>query len=415
LDTGLEDGRTKAPRVGAWYRLGARPSNRVVRYADAVLEVELPYGRTPYRLRLDGEAVIAAARGPDGPAPEVGLVLETALGAPIASQPLDQRVRRGDRVTLVVSDATRDEPRRELVAALRERLVDVELTLAVATGTHGPCPIERLGIPPTLLRDARIVMHDGHCDDDLVVVGTTRSGTPVRLHRCAVEADLIVATGAIRPHYFAGFGAGIKAVFPGLGGAREIRINHRLKTAPGARAGVVDGNPCREDLEEAVAMLPPIFLLNTVCDPDEAVRDAVAGDVVLAFRAGAARARPWFAADAPRTRWIVVSDALPVTGSLYQASKLVAAVAPLLEDGGTIVVVAECPEGIGPVDVVNAAIYEIGLRPRLPPRHEIVLVSSLTQDTVRPSYARWAASAEDVLAGARGPIVVAPRAGHLIL
>jgi nickel-dependent lactate racemase len=350
-----------------------------------------------------------------GPPPEITALLDGALASPIASRRLEELVRPGDRVTLVVSDATRDEPRAAFLAAVRARLGPVRLTVAVATGTHGPCAVERLGIPPSLLAGAQLVMHDGHRDDDLVVAGTTRRGTPVRLHRCAVDADLIVATGAIRPHYFAGFGAGIKAVFPGLGGAREIRINHLLKQAREARAGVVVGNPCREDLEEAVVMLPPIFLLDFVCDPDERPRAAVAGDVLAAFRAGAELARPRVTADAPRTRTIVVSDALPVTGSLYQASKLVAAVAPLLEDDGTIIVVAECPEGIGPIDTVNQAIYEIGLRPRLPARHRIVLVSSLDAATVAPSYAQWAARAEDVLAGAPGPIVVAPRAGHLIL
>lgn len=383
------------------------------------MHLELPYGRAPYRLRTDmlgGPVVVVAARGPGGPAPAVGPLLERALDAPIASPRLEDLARPGDAVTVVVSDASRAEPRGALLAAVRARLPEVRLTVAVASGTHAPGPVEALGIPPSLLAGAEVIVHDGNRDDGLVGVGTTSRGTPVRLHRCAVEADLVVATGAIRPHYFAGFGAGVKAIFPGLGGAREIRLNHRLKLEPGARAGVVDGNPCRADLEEAAAMLAArLFLLDTICDPDDEHRDAVAGHVIEAFRAGAERARPWFAAVAPRARWIVVSDRLPVTASLYQASKLVAAVAPLAEDDATIVVVAECGDGIGPVDVVNQAIYEIGLRPRLPARHRIVLVSSLSAEGVAPSYATWAPSVEAALAGASGPVVVAPRAAHLIL
>lgn len=384
-------------------------------YPRSVVDIELPYGRSPYRLRIDGDVVVVAARGPGGPVPAVAGLLERALDAPIASRPLEALARAGDRVTVVVSDTTRDEPRAELLAATLARLPAVRLTVAVATGTHGPCDPAGLGVPASLLAGATVVMHDGHRDADLVEVGTTGRGTVVRLHRCAVEADLVVATGAIRPHYFAGFGAGIKAIFPGLGGATEIRVNHRLKQAPGARAGVVVGNPCRDDLEEVAAMLAArLFVLDTVCDPDDVARDAVAGHIITAFRAGAERARPWFEAKAPRTRWVVASDALPVTGSLYQASKIVAAVAPLLEDDGTIVLVAECPEGIGDVDVVNRAIYEIGLAPRLPPRHRVVLVSSLGADQVAPTYARWAARVEDVLGEATGPIVVAPRASRMI-
>ena len=381
--------------------------------------IELPYGRAPYRLRVDGlggAVVVAEARGPAGPAPAPDALLARAMDAPIGSDRLEARVRAGDAVTVVVSDAARAEPRGALLGAVRARLPEVRLTVAVASGTHAPGPIEALGIAPSLLAGARVVVHDGRRDEDLVPVGTTARGTPVRLHRCAVEADLVVATGAIRPHYFAGFGAGIKAIFPGLGGEPEIRVNHRLKLEPGARAGVVDGNPCREDLEEVAGMLAARpFVLDTVCDPDDVARDAVAGDVVAAFREGAARARPWFACRAPRARWLVVSDRLPVTASLYQASKLVAAVAPLAEEDATIVVAAECGDGIGPVEVVNEAIYAIGLRPRLPARHRVVLVSSLAPEVVAPSYADWAPSVEEALAGATGPIVIAPRAAHLIL
>ncbi len=384
-------------------------------YPRSVAEIELPYGRRPYRLRIEGEIVVVAARGPSGPVPTVAELLDRALAAPIASPPLEQLARPGDRVTVVVSDATRDEPRAELLAATLARLPSVRLTVAVATGTHGPCDPAALGLPAALVGGAAIVMHDGHSDRDLVEVGTTVRGTPVRLHRCAVEADLVVATGAIRPHYFAGFGAGIKAIFPGLGGAREIRINHQLKQAAGARAGVVVGNPCRDDLEEVATMLPArLFVLGTVCDPDDVARAAIAGDIIAAFRVGCDRARAWFEAHAPRTRWVVASDALPVTATLYQASKIVAAVAPLLDDDGTIVVVAECADGIGGLDVVNRAIYQLGLAPRLPPRHRVVLVSSLGADQVAPTYARWAARAEDVLADATGPIVVAPRASRMI-
>jgi nickel-dependent lactate racemase len=378
--------------------------------------VDLPYGRRPYRLELGARrATVVEAPALPPPRTPVDQLLAEALEAPIASAPIEARVRRGDRVTLVVSDATRSEPRAEMVAAVRARLPEVALTLAIATGTHGRCGVAALGIPPALLAGAAIVDHDGHAPRDLVLAGTTPRGTPVRVHRCAIEADLVVATGCIRPHYFAGWGAGIKAVFPGLGGATEVRLNHRLKQEPGARAGVVDGNPCRTDLEAAAPMLAPIFLVNAVAGPDGAFRDAVAGDVLAAFRAGAARARPWFTATAPRAPVVVASDALPVTASLYQSAKIVAAVAPLVEPGGLVVLVAECADGTGPLDTVNRAIYEIGLRPRLPTSHEIALVSSLSAAEVAPTFARFTARAEDAIAARAGDLVVIPRASQLLL
>ena len=380
--------------------------------------IELPYGRAPYPLELARDAIVVHPPALSAVSRGVDELIELALAAPIGTRRLDALVRAGDRVTVIVSDHTRAEPRAAFLAALRSQLPSVRLTVAIATGTHGPCGpgrFDSLGIPAALLEGATIVDHDGHRDDDLVSVGTTRRGTPVRLHRCAVEADLVVATGCLRPHYFAGFGAGIKAIFPGLGAAREIRINHRLKGEPGARAGVVDGNPCREDLEEVADLLGPIFLLNGVCGPDGLVRDAVAGDVRLAFREGARRATPWFQVRAPRAAAVVASDVLPVTASLYQASKIVAAVAPLVAPGGSIVLVAECPDGIGGVDVVNRAIYEIGLAPRLPEGTLVHLVSALDASVVAPSYARWAARVEDVLRDSGGPVTILPRASQLLI
>jgi len=375
------------------------------------MEIELPFGREAYRLRHGGEVEVVEAAGPHGVVAGVRDLLDAALDAPIGSPRLEALVRPGDRVTIVVSDSTRDEPRGELLDAVRARLPAVRLTVAVATGTHGPCAPEALGLPG----DLTLVMHDGHGAEDLVDLGVTVRGTPVRVHRCAVEADVVVATGAIRPHYFAGFGAGAKAIYPGLGDAVGIRVNHLLKREPGARAGVVVGNPCRDDLEEAVGMIPGrAFLLNLVLDPLARPRAAVAGDVVEAFRAGADLARPWFEVSAAPAAFVVVADEGAVTASLYQASKMLVAIAPLVADGGTVVLVAPCVEGIGPVQVVNEAIYELGIRPRLPARHRVVLVSSLTREEVAPSYAEWAARIEDVV-DPSARIVVAPRASKLIV
>ena len=376
--------------------------------------VTLPYGSRPYQLDLGARPATVIELAPRPRPRPVRELLDAALASPIGAPRL-RSLRRSLKLTVIVSDATRDEPRADLLEAVMDEVPAARVTLAVATGTHGPCGIDRLALPRDLLRRVEFVVdHDGHQDADLVDLGRTRRGTPVRLHRCLVDADVVVATGCIRPHYFAGFGAGAKAVFPGLGAARDIRLNHRLKLEVEARSGVVDGNPCREDIEEAADRLStPVFLLDGVCGPDGAVQAAVAGDVRAAFRAGTEIARPWFTVSSPAASTVIASDALPVTGSLYQASKIAAAVAPLVAAGGTLVLVAECPEGTGPIDTVNSAIFEIGIKPRLAPDVRVVLVSSLPRDVVGKTYASWAARAEDVLGD--GSIVVVPHASSIII
>jgi len=375
------------------------------------VELELPYGRTPRRLVGDARYIeVLRARPLPQPSP-VPALLQDALAAPIGGAPLADLARPGDRVTVIVSDSTRAEPRAAFLEALRRALPAMRWTIAIATGTHGPCSLDALGLRDDLVAGATIINHDGHSGRDLVLLGTTRHGTPVRVHRCVVEADLIVATGCIRPHYFAGFGAGIKAVFPGLGEATAIRTNHQLKTQPGARAGIVDGNPCRDDLVEAVDLVPtPIFLLNGVAGPDGQLHAAVAGDRATAFQRGAELARPWFTVRARPARLVIASDALPVTASLYQAAKIAAAAASLVEPGGELVIAAECPDGTGPLDVVNEAIFRIGILPRLPAGARLSLVSSLPAELVSQTLVSYRAEIPHLSART----LVVPNASQLL-
>jgi nickel-dependent lactate racemase len=377
-------------------------------------DANLPYGRRPYPIALpataDVEILEAATLAP--PARTVEELLDQALRQLVV--PATTR-----RITLVVSDATRNEPRAAFIEAIRRRLpAAAQLTVAIATGTHGPAKLDELAIPAELLRGATVVNHDGHRipPADLVELGTTPRGTPVRLHRCVVDTDLVIATGCIRPHYFAGFGAGSKALFPGLGEADAIRINHRLKTHALARAGILDGNPCREDLaDDARLVRTPVFVVNGVCDPDDRIQHVVAGDLDTAFRSGCDLARPWFEVRAKPAPLVIASDALPVTASLYQAAKIGAAAAPLVATGGTLVLVAECADGIGPLDTVNEAIFRIGVLPRLPADARLVLVSNLDEPTTNRTLLAYAPSVDAVLANHHdGRILVLPHASKLI-
>ncbi|HUS29737.1 MAG TPA: lactate racemase domain-containing protein [Kofleriaceae bacterium] len=396
------------------------------------MRVELPYGRFP--LAFDAGAhpvtVVKAAELPEPP--PVRQLLISALAS--AARPTGSLAEASERVTIIVSDPTRKEPRQELLTALSEYIdTKTRVTLAVATGTHGPCRIEDLGISQRSLQNAHaIVNHDGHSDVDLVDLGTTTRGTPIRVHRCLVEADVVIATGCIRPHYFAGFGAGAKAFFPGLGQAAAIRMNHRLKTEPLSRAGIVDGNPCREDIEEAVAKIPTRkFILNGVAGPDDRIHAVVAGGrddsarftdrhetIDEVFRRGVSISRPWFTARARRAPLVIASDDLPVTASLYQAAKIAAAVAPLVEENGTLALVADCHEGVGPLETVNEAIFRIGILPRLPQGVRLVLISSLAPDVVAQTLCNYAPSIDALIAElalpSSAPITVVPRASQLL-
>ncbi len=340
-----------------------------------------------------------APRPVSAPGAPLAELCRSALAAPIGAPPLASLAQGARRVAVVISDASRDEPREAMLDALLDTIPAERVTLVVASGTHRG----DASVVPARYASLPCVVHDAGRLDLSVDLGTTGEGTRVRVLREVADADLVVVTGRIRPHYFAGWSGGVKGVFPGCGYRDDILVNHLLKADPSARPGRVDDNRCRRDMEGAAGKLPGrLFMLDVLCDCDGTPVAAAAGDAVTAHRALCARARELFLVRAPRSPVVVVADRPPVTRSLYQASKLLAPAGAVLDDGGTVIIVAECDLGTGDLSRVNDGIYRLGIAHQLPPRHDIVLVSSLPDDVVVKTYARPAADLGRALSAALG-------------
>lgn len=336
------------------------------------------------------------------PAPPPSIPWDTALTTALAGATLDG-VRSA--VVLVPDETRKDVARLALppVCAWLEA-AGVDYTVGVATGKHPPAP----GPPGAWVHDANA--------PDLRPVGTTAHGTDVRFPPAVLDADLRVLVSEVRPHYFAGYAGGAKMLFPGVAGEAGIWHNHRLKAVPGARLGVVEGNPCRDDMEAAAALAGPALAVCVVRHPDGGLVSATVGDPVEAHRRAVASARRRFEVPAPqRARTVVVSDATPVTMNLYQACKLLVPAGALLEDGGTIIIAGELHEGIGPVQTINEGIYRLGVVHSLPPRHRVLLVSSQPAAEVAPTFAAYARDLDHALALAGGhPPLVLPYAADVV-
>jgi lactate racemase len=358
--------------------------------------------------------------------PDVRTACREALSRPVGCAPLGALAKNATRVVLIVSDATRDEPRVEMLDVLREELDSLDddrISIVIASGTHAPRPPETV-LPERLLSRHRVLAHDGSDPGAVEDLGTTTRGTRVRIARELATADVVVSTGRIRPHYFAGYSGGAKGIFPGCALSIDARQNHLWKANASARLGRLDDNECRLDMEEAARRLPGVsFVLNVVADCDGRYVRAFAGDLVLSHRAACEAAAPFFVGTVPRrVRVVVTSDLPPVTDSLYQASKLLPPAGAALSRGGTAIVVAPCPEGIGPLSVVNEGIYALGVRHHLPEGHRVLLVSDLPEATVSESYATHAPDLDAALRaagvdpdGRLDEVAVLWRAGELVI
>lgn len=370
------------------------------------VEVDIGWGRRPRRLRLPSGARTLVAPPPPS-AVDTASAIAAALAAPHGGPPLGALLARARQVCVLVPDDTRKAIGDLLWPAVRASLDDagVEWRRGIATGKHPPGP------PP----DADTWVHDAR-SPALVPVGVTARGTDVRYPPAVLVADLRIVLGEVRPHYFAGYAGGAKMLFPGVAGEDGIWHNHRLKAAPGARLGVVEGNPCRADMEAAAALAGPTFAINGVRRGDGRLVGVTAGDPVTSHRAAVAIARQVFEVPAPAPApTVLVSDAHPVSASLYQACKLLPPAGRVLAEGGTVILAVALHEGVGPVDIINEAIYQLGVAHSLPARHRVLLVSERTPEAVAPTFATWAPDVDTALAMAGGhPPLVLPYAGDLV-
>jgi hypothetical protein len=376
------------------------------------MAILLGYGARPLPLEpIPGVSLRVVEAPVPVPVPDVRAALDDALAHPFGARPLAQVASSRTRVVVVVSGAARQEPRGELFAAVRRALAavpDENLTVAVANGAHPPAPVERLGLPPEVLRRHRVVDHDARDAGATVDMGVTSRGTRLRVNRCLAEADLVVATGAVRPHHAAGWSGGAKAIFPGLGLEEDIRRNRALADDPASALGEADGNPCREDFEEAVRRLGRDTYVVNVVAAGRAVVGAVAGDLVYAHREGVRRARPWCEVEAAPADCVVVSAPLPLAASLRQAAKLVSRAGILLREGGTAILAAECafPEPRVLAPAAEPRVLEPYIRRWLPPGASILVISSLDEAAVTAAGGIWASSLGNALARARERVAV---------
>ncbi len=327
-------------------------------YLDRFLDLEIPEGN----LLAVAEPNEYEAEGSS--AEIVEHALERSLDAAgIVGKRLPPFLSGARSVLIVVNDATRPTPTSVMLDALLPALAAAGIgtdatTVLVATGAHrGPTEEEYrqiLGGHYEALR-SRCVAHEARKKEEMVDLGATRNGTPILLNKRLFESDRIIATGSVEPHYFAGFTGGRKAFLPGVAGYATIEANHKLALADAAHSLALDGNPVHEDMMDALPLLKaPVFALMAVLDKDQRVAAATAGDLGASFYAAVSVARRIFCVQVPEKADVVVSVAkFPMDIDLYQSQKAIDNGAVALKDGGTLILVSSCRDGIGDEGYAN--------------------------------------------------------------
>ncbi len=411
-----------------------------------MVRMTLPYGDKAVTVDVPESELIDVLEGRDAAAVDFEAEFDRAWRNPIGISDPSLRFHPGEKVVVVVTDHTRSTPTKRLFPLLWERICSRvrpdDVTILVATGTHrAPTESELERILGDLRQEFRVAFHD--CDGDVVEIGRSSRGTPILVNRLVAEADRVVTIGHIAMHYYAGYSGGRKNILPGVAGRRTIEQNHAQLTDPRCEGCVHDTNPISEEMVEAARLAKVEFIVDVVFDKKGKVARIVVGDAEAAHAAGRAFWDSLFQVRVDQRADLVIVSAggHPKDIDLYQAYKALYNATKAVKDGGTILLVAACPDGVGNevftdwvmrcgrpeevFDVLRKEGFRLGghkavylakdLR-----RAEIHLLSSLNDDLVRRFFLHPTSEPNAVIARARercGPglrVLVMPHGGETV-
>jgi lactate racemase len=314
-----------------------------IHYGKEILPLKINDGVLKYELKpLDIE-----------PVDSISEEVLRALRHPVNSKKLNEIVKKGNKVIILVDDITRLTPAKQILPPVLNEInqggvPDEDITIVIALGTHRQMTQDEINSKygEAVVNRVKIVNHNCLDNNNLKHYGTTRRGTDIWVNRLVVEADVRIGIGNIVPHFPIGWSGGAKILLPGVAGERTIGQVHLLG-ATEQLLGQIE-TPCREEMEEFAAITGLEFIVNTVLDRDGKVVHMVAGHFVDAHREGVKWGIKVFGVPFTEKTDITISSSFPVDNDLFQASKGIFSGVISTKKGGELILLSPCYEGVGP-------------------------------------------------------------------
>ena len=292
---------------------------------------------------------------------DVPAAVAEAVANPTNSPPLRDLAAAGDTVCIAFTDITRASPDYLLVPPVLAELEmagvrDEDITLLCGIGMHRPStPEEKVAkLGRAVVGRYRVIDNEPQNPEALVDLGTTGSGIPLSVNKVAYEADLLIATGIVEPHQYAGYSGGRKTLAVGAAGEAMIAYTHgpHMVDHPGTRLGRIEGNPFHEAITEAARRAGLRFIINVVLDDMKQVVCVRAGEPEATFQELVGIAKTIYEVPVPQQYDVAIAGVgFPKDTNLYQASRaasyLFFAPTPVVRPGGVFITPAPCGEGAG--------------------------------------------------------------------
>ncbi|MDX2414147.1 MAG: nickel-dependent lactate racemase [Bacteroidales bacterium] len=277
-------------------------------------------------------------------------------------------VNSHSRIGIVVSDKTRLCGYDIYIPWICEYIeaigVDpLNITFYIAYGTH---PVqsddESLAAYGESFLKYKFVHHNCDDYDIMTTLGETSYGTKAQVRKDIFSNDKLILFGAISHHYFAGYGGGRKLIFPGLASRDSIYQNHKLfidfeagGLHPGCQSGELDINPVALDLEEIDNLLPEKIIISGILNDKGEVAILNINENYSDFRATCQIYKDSYHVEKEEKYDLIIASAggYPKDINFIQSHKALHNAASFVVDGGKLILIAECADGIGNKAFIN--------------------------------------------------------------
>jgi len=324
--------------------------------------INLAYGKTSVEIEFD-ESCFSVLGKNESQKPLSDVQINEKLDAPLNSPQIEDIIKPSETVLIVVPDATRKAASGQVVNLLVRRLIangtmPFDISIIFATGIHRAVTEEEKQeiLTPFIAQRVKTLNHNARDLMSFVRLGETQTGIPIELNRALAEHDHAITIGAISFHYFAGFAGGRKLICPGLASSRTISETHALafdgetkSRREGVDTGILAGNAVHEAFVEVVKARPPSFSIHTFVNESGELTDLICGDWQTSHEKACALYAERYAIKVSEKRDLIVASCggFPYDLNMIQAHKTLDAAARICNDGGTIILLAECADGFG--------------------------------------------------------------------
>nr|HID59756.1 nickel-dependent lactate racemase [Desulfobacterales bacterium] len=273
---------------------------------------------------------------------------------PIGTPQIKDMVREGEKILILSDDNTRPTPVKKILPHLLKELHiggirDKDIKIIIALGTHRPMSKEELvaKLGQEMVDRFPVVNHRWEDKSQLNFIGKTSLGVEIWINKAIEEADFIIGIGSIMPLMASGFSGGGKIIVPGICGEKTNDQMHWAGVNLGEEEllGKRD-NPVREVIDQVSRQAGLNVIINAVVDSRGRIVDVVVGDLEEAHCRGCRIAKKVHGVQIPERTDIVVADSYPFDIEFWQANKALDTAGLVVKEGGVIILVSPCYEGI---------------------------------------------------------------------